>query len=840
MKGYKKLLKYLCVSLFLLLIISSCKKESNEQYIPGSFKALELFTHVRSFPNHDIPKAGYFKAFQKHKDLINNVSSRSVEGTWDAIGSKTTAGRTLTIAVNPQDPNTIYAGSASGGIWRSRTLGQAGDWERIETDFPVLGVSTIAFAEGDSTLMFIGTGEVYNINETGNDGAYRSTRGSYGIGILKSEDGGETWTHSLDWSYAQGEGVWMIKISKSNPDLVYAATTEGVMKSEDRGESWVNVFPNDMVTDLEINPDNEDEIVVSCGNFDSPDKGIYYTEDAGQSWESSLNVPETFQGKILLARSNSNPSVVYASVGNGFTSAQGFTWLLRSEDGGKIFTTVNETDYSRWQGWFSHDIAVSPDNPDELIAVGIDIFKTVNGGTTLDKMSNGGVTLGVPPLDGPDGGSGYSHSDHHFVMYHPEIEDLILIANDGGVFLSKDRGLTFESSNVNMQTTQFYNGFSVSGIDENFVMGGLQDNSTSIYTGSESWRRAIGGDGSWTAINPFDDTKYYGSSQNLNMVRSLGSVDDNSYQNIRPPLSGDSPLFIAPFVLCPSEPNILYAGARYIYKGSDNGSNFNWIRVNNENPLNGDPVFAMAVSDVDSDVLYVGTAPEDQAARIFITTDGGNSFTSASPVPFSIVNDLTVYPGQPGKAIAVYSGFGNAHVWRTEDFGASWDDITANLPDVPTNAVVVDPYDDNYIYIGNDLGVYYSDNGGESYLPLHDGLPTAVIAMDLKISTVNDKLWVATHGNGTYNIDLISKALSVNESNASNLFTIYPNPTINKVFIDSETSESFEIELFNSSGQLISKHKNTTEINVKELDSGAYFLIFTSEGRRLTKHLIKQ
>ena len=831
--------KFFAFSLITLLIFS-CNTDETEPYIPGSFKALELFTHVRSFPNADIPKAGYFKEFKKHKTLINNVSGRGVMDSWEAIGSKTTAGRTLTVAINPQDPNTIYAGSASGGIWRSRTLGLEGDWERIETDFPVLGVSTIAFAKGDSTLMYIGTGEVYNINETGNDGAYRSTRGSYGIGILKSEDGGETWTHSLDWSYAQGEGVWMIKVSENDPDLVYAATTEGVLKSIDRGETWENVFENDIVTDLEINPENDEEIVVSCGNLNSSGKGIYYTSDGGTSWNESTNVPQDFSGKILLARSLTNPNIVYASVGNGFTFQDGYTWLLRSTDGGKEFTIVNETDYSKWQGWFSHDVAISPNDPNELITVGIDVYKSIDGGNSLNQVSSGGVTLGVPPLDGPDGGSQYSHSDHHFVIYHPEIEDLVILGNDGGVFISKDAGQSFESANVNMQTTQFYNGFSVSGLDPDFAMGGLQDNSTSIYTGGDSWRRAIGGDGSWTAINPTDDSKYYGSSQNLNIVRSLGSVDDNFYENIRPPLNEDSPLFIAPFVLCPSEPNVLYAGALYIYKGFDSGSNFNWIRVNDSEQLNGDPVYAMAVSDVNSDVLYVGTAPQSSAAMIFTTTNGGDSFESSSPVPNRIVNDLSVYPGKPGKAIAVYSGFGTPHVWRTEDFGSTWQDISSNLPDVPTNAVIVDPEDENYIYIGNDLGVYYSENGGQSYLPMQNGLPTAVIAMDLKISLVNDKLWVATHGNGTYNVDLPSLALATKDLVESPIINIFPNPTIDKISIETDINEAFTIELFNSSGQNVANYENTNEINLQELPSGAYFLIFATQGKRLTKHLIKQ
>ncbi|NIW79968.1 MAG: hypothetical protein GWN16_11135, partial [Calditrichae bacterium] len=127
--------------------------------------------------------------------------------------------RTLVVEFNPQNPNTIFAGSASGGLWRSYSAGRGADaWEYVPTGFPVLGVSSIAFVPGDSNTFYIGTGEVYNYQNVGTDPAYRSTRGSYGIGILKTTDGGQTWSKSLDWSYNQQHGVWAVEVNPLNPN----------------------------------------------------------------------------------------------------------------------------------------------------------------------------------------------------------------------------------------------------------------------------------------------------------------------------------------------------------------------------------------------------------------------------------------------------------------------------------------------------------------------------------------------------------------------------------------------------------------------------------------------
>lgn len=801
----------------------------------------------RAYPNQDIPPNGYYQGFEQHLKMTNSSSAKSVVDPWEAKGPLNTTGRTLTLEVNPEDPNTIYAGSASGGLWRSRSLGAGVSWEYMETGFPVLGVSTIEFAPGDSSVLFIGTGEVYNYNVTGNDGAFRATRGSYGIGILKSLDGGASWSKSLDWSYQNQRGVWMIEISESNSDLIYSATTDGIYKSIDQGESWTKVLDVIMGTDISINPDDENDVVAVCGNFDSPGAGIYRTIDGGVNWQqiTSNEIPVGFNGKILIDRSKSNPETLYASIGNGFSGSDGFTWLLRSDDFGQNWTTTSTVDYSKWQGWFAHDVAINPQNPDEIITVGIDIFKSTDGGFDLSQRSTGGVTLGVPEIGEPDGPANYSHSDHHFVKYHPSMPGVVLFGNDGGCFISFDNGESFGSYNGGMQTTQFYNGFSVSETSPDFAMGGLQDNSTSIYTGDGKWRRAIGGDGSWTAINQSTPEIVFGSYQNLNIARSMNSGVDFQFLDLNKP-NDEVPLFIAPYISSKAASNIMYAGGKYFYRSNNTGLSWELKSF-----LGGNPAYSMEGSPVDLNIVYVGTSPllgasSNLEPEVFVTQDGGDTWTSNTfDLPNRIPNDITTHPTDPGTAYVCFSGFGSNHLFKTDDFGANWTALDQDLPDVPGNAIIVDPKRPKHLYYGNDIGVYFSSDGGQSWSVWGDGLPSACIVMDLKISDSDDAIWVATHGNGTYKRSLEDDVLSIENIVESNIeVELYPNPVLSEFNINilEDNFDTYNLFLYDLSGKLAHKQyltKGRNTLTLDKLSTGNYQLMISSKDKKFTTKIIK-
>ena len=835
-------MKYSFLAVFLIGIfayVSLTNPKEEEPYIPGSYKALDLWNFQRAYPEDNIPDGYYYQGFLDHKrDYVQRARSpRSEE--WKGMGPLNTAGRTLTLAVNPLADSTIYMGTASGGLWMSRRLGLGRSWERVETGFPVLGVSTIEFAPADSMVMYIGTGEVYNIESTGTDGADRGTRGSYGIGILKSVDGGQTWRKSLDWTYQESRGVWMIKVAPTDPSIVYAGTTAGVFKSTDAGDTWELVNTTVMATDVEIHPSDENDVVAAFGNFSTPGNGIYRTRDGGVTWRQIEidNLSElSFNGKILLARSKSNPEKLYASVGNGFSFSDGATTFLSTEDGGDNWTAVNDHDYSRWQGWFSHDVAIDPIDENYVVAVGIEVEVSLDGGAAFVNPNRGNVTLGLPPIEGPDGPPDYVHSDIHYVGFHPNIRGLVLIGTDGGLFLSEDAGLTYRSANGGLQTTQFYNGFSVSHQDSVLAMGGLQDNSTSINRGDGLWQRAVGGDGSWTAISSDDDDIVYGSSQNLRIQKSFNR-GNNFTSGVTPGFAFDEqPIFIAPYLSTVDSPDVLYAGGRYIYKSENGGDD--WEIMNRGSQIqSGNPIFAMDDYDLDSDIVYIATAPETQRSSIFTTQDGGDTWTeSVSGLPDRVPNDVIIFNENPAFALACYSGFGTDHLFLSLDFGTSWVAMDNGLPDVPGNAIAIDA-NNQIIYYGTDLSVYSApyelDGTGVSigdWVFFGEGLPSAVIAMDLEISPSDQALWVATHGNGTYKRNLIDATMTSTEELSGLAVSVYPNPTSDRVRLEYQASSDYAWSLYSVSGIHIQSGQ-IDEVELSDLPAGPYILQVRDENQ---------
>lgn len=825
-----------------LFLPNSQEEQAPPKKIPGAFHALEMWNNARAYPNEFFPKQGFFDAFQEMK--VEEVDSKITEGEWEAMGPNNTAGRVLDIAIDPNDGNNVWIGTASGGIWRTTTGGIGLDaWRYVKTGLPVLGVSSIAFEPNNSNVIYAGTGEVYNHGQVGNGSAYRETRGSYGIGIIKSNNGGTTWELALDWSADQGRGVNDIKVSIDNPQLVWAGTTEGVYRSNNGGTTWNLILDKKMITDLVVIPNSETVIAVA-GNLANADQGIYRTINGGATWSRiETGVPSFYNGKGQLALSPSNPNVIYASIGENFWSDYptnpGVTWLCRSTDAGATWSIANTVDYAMWQGWFSHDVVVDPNDENHIYVIGIDIWESTNGGASLIKKSEGGLTLGSPIPGAPDGDEFYSHSDHHDVKIDPNNPNRIFFANDGGVFFSNDGAETFRSVNDGLQTTQFYPGFSSSTLESDFAVGGLQDNSSVIYTGNKEWRRVVGGDGSWTAMSSDNPDLVYVSWQFLNIRRSSTKGIDteesetDDWTIASPPSNGNalnSTAFIAPYVSCPSSSNTMYAGRDKIYKSFTGGNS--WFAVNNDNVINGNPAFSMACSVQNTDRLYITTIPKDTRPTMHVTSDGGDSFSDITAgLPDRYLMDIAVDPFDDEVVYVSIGGFGTTHLYKSNNAGSDWIPVGDNLPDLPTNAVTVDPNNTEHVYVGNDIGVFFSQDGGESFVPWNEGLFTdAVLVMDLSVSPVNQKLRIASHGNGAFERDLVSKNLEVGIDDLFQEITVFPNPTTDKIFLNG-LNQASTYTLHSVAGVLISKGTiNPGEsLDIKDVAPAQYLLRIVDE-----------
>ena len=781
----------LIIGLGLLLVASaqvidkSYIKETEYPRVSGAYRALSSWGNSRAYPGVDIPPGAFMRGYEYSKTSLqpilntalglsggvnSSVGRKELSATarqrfdtrWRPIGPTNGGGRTLAVVFDPLNPDTVYAGAASGGLWRSKTGGVGPTaWERIDTGLPVLGVSTIAFEPNNSEVIYIGTGEVYSHQTAGDLEANRSTRGSYGIGILKSIDGGTNWSKSLDWSYNQRHGVWAVRVDPQDTSVVWAATTDGVYKSVDGGLKWHQKLNVTMVMDLVVNSLDTDIVLVGVGNLLSPGRGIYRTRDGGSSWSQITGggIPKDFGGKINFGITSANPNVVYASIGNGFEvhGSDNSTWLLRSTNFGTTFTLQSTTDYSRWQGWYSHDVAVHPLDADTVICVGIDVWKSSNAGNTLTYKSNSkNYFVGELPPGGSEGTTDYSHADHHDVIYHPIDPNIIYFANDGGVFRSLNGGETFEGVNGGYQSQQFYNGSMSHPTSHNLAIGGLQDSGSAMYLGSGRWKRWLyGGDGGWSAIHPTNQEIIYATSQWLSVGRSTDGGE--TFTDISPPNSGGPVAFIAPILISPTNPDTLYAGSNLLFKTFNGGTD--WFSSQWGVGIDGNPILLLAIAQQNDDVLYLATAPLAGRGRVHRTLDGGSTFTEITDsLPDRYPGDMTVDPTNQATVYITMSGFGTSHVFKSTDYGSTWIDIDRGiLPDVPTTAVVVDPLFPNHVYVGNDISAYVTKDEGASWAELDEGFSEAVLVNDLSISPGNRKLRAFTHGQGVYERNLLTR-----------------------------------------------------------------------------------
>ena len=724
-----------------------------DEPISGAARALVLWNQQRAYPAVELPAEGLVQAVAAVRDMAAGRRAETTE-PWQALGPTNIGGRTLAIEVNADNPDAVWIGSAGGGLWRSYAGGVGGTWERVETGFPVTSAPAVEIAPSDTARVYLGTGEVYRYADAQGGVVNRPTRGSYGLGILRSDDGGQTWAPSLDWSRDQGRGIQRIKVHPSSADLVWAATTEGVYKSTDGGATWANVHPVVMAMDIVLRPSDPDWAIAAHGDQESAGQGIYRTTDGGATWtQLTAGVPTGFIGKIILDIEARDERAVWASVGDGiYTSQPTATTLVRSADGGDTWQTVSTFDYARYQGWFSHFARVSPLVPDLVFLGGVDFYRSLNGGASTT------------------GGPADVHSDNHDLAFHPTDPDVAWLVGDGGVYKTTNRGASWTDENAGYTTLQLYNGTSVSATDPDVMLGGAQDNGTWRYGGSPAWDKVFGGDGAWTAIDPENDGRFYYSYQRLNFYRN------STY--ISPPGSNLPTAFIAPYVLAPSEPNRLYAGRDRVYRSANYGDS--WTAGPD---LGTNAALALAVSPTNADVVWVTTAPTffdgapEAPTAVHVSSDGGVTWADRTAgLPDRMFMDAAVDPADDDTAYLVASGFGAGHVFKTTDGGLSWTDLTGDLPDVPASAVALDPLAPGTVYVGNDVGVFVSQDGGLTWAPYADGMPSAALVTDLVVSPSDGTLRVATHGNGFFSRELLRDPVSAAGGPAGGLELAAPSP----------------------------------------------------------------
>lgn len=742
------------------------QEEEEEEKQSGAGRQLMSWFQAKGYPDPTYMTDKYQRAWQQVLELKEKTnqqpSHRLNAANWTNTGPVTgIGGRMLCVAIDPNNSNNLWAGSASGGIWKSTNAGTS--WTPVTTNLPVLGVASIIVHPSNSNIIYAGTGEVYNL-ETGVMGFnVWKTRGTYGIGIIKSTDGGATWSQVLTKSMSDMFCIQKLKFKPGNPSTIYACATDGVYRSTNDGATWTQILAKTYVRDIAINPSNTDQILVSVGNMENTDKGIYRTtngDNATPTWTKiTSGLPSSFAGSIRL--DNVGSGLVVASIGVASTGSP--NEIYRSTDFGVNWSVLSNSNHCSYQFWFAHTVAINPFATDSIMFGGVGLYRYRISNATRTSVS------GI-------------HADHHDIVFDPVHRGRIYVANDGGVYKSTNGGSSFSAINTGLNATQFYASLGVSKTNPNLMVGGLQDNGQVVYNGS-SWvvPSGAGGDGTTCAIHPTNNNIILACRDARAIKRSTnGGTSFSELSGSYWGFNGDSrTAFVAPIAFAPSNGNIVYQGSDNLHKSTDAGASFS------NNSLGSTPPYptttpgnyieqrhktaiALAVSPINENKVYVSTSPfaqyDNDVNSIYVngqpnvlkTTTGNTPFTSIKgTLPDRFVMDFAISKFNDDSVYVVLGGFGTSHVYLTPDGGNTWLSRGAGLPDVPFNAIVIDPINPQIIYAGSDMGVYVSPDRGLTWQDYNNGFWDVVQVYDLQISADN-KLIAATHGKGVFKSDLFS------------------------------------------------------------------------------------
>ncbi|MBC8404036.1 MAG: hypothetical protein H8E15_02325 [Planctomycetes bacterium] len=724
---------------------------------------------------------------------------------WHFLGPTNVSGRVTDVAVTtPRGKTyTVYIATASGGVWKTSNEGVT--WKSIFDHQPTQSIGDVSLAPSDQQQVWIGTGEP-NI--------FRSSMA--GCGVYKSMDGGETWQHK---GLAATHTISRIVVHPTNPDVVYVAASghewtdnpeRGVYRTTDGGDTWelvLHISSQSGAIDFAMDPVKPEIIYASTWQrkrerwndprtfADHTDSGIWRSTDGGDSWQNaSTGLPAPHhRGRIGIDVAASNPNVVYAfvdnyelqksedeniskdSYGRDRTARIKGGEVYRSDDRAQTWRKVSKSDnymanIGSTYGWVFGQIRVDPSDEDTIYIMGLSLHVSHDGGETWGRL--GGM-----------------HSDHHGLWIDPNNSDYLINNNDGGVNISYDGGKNWRFFTEHIPVVQFYNvGYDMATPFN--VYGSIQDHGSRKgevnvdairakpgqggrrwggrgrggRSATVEWDYTSGGEASFHAVDPSNpDTLYYAG-----FYGSIGRTDQESGERAR--LKLDTGIegeeirgqWLAPFIISPHNPRVIYHGMNRLFRSMDQGENFTPISPdlsrNLESELGDIPyqtITAISESPYEFGRIFAGT----DDGRLHVTFDSGKEWQRIdggmkedrwiSRVIASKWTDGVVYAAQNGKRWDDLA----AYLWKSDDNGKTWSSIAAGLPGAPVNVIREDPRDSNVLYVGTDLGVYISRDRGATWNTIGSKLPTLYVH-DLIIHPRDEIMVIATHGRGMWAIDV--------------------------------------------------------------------------------------
>lgn len=693
------------------------------------FKRWEWFMKPRMEADGTVPAAARWNAFQDILAAKGNAPLAVVTANWTSIGPTNIAGRMLDIAFDPNDPNVLWAGAASGGIWKTTDSGLT--WQPADDKLPTLAVSAVVTHNTDSNIIYIGTGEgSFNIDAV------------LGVGVLKSTDGGVTWnTTGLNWDLSSRLAVNEMVMDPTNANVLIAATKDGVYRTADAGITWTQTL--NFATgwsdakDVEIDPVNPNNVYVALGfPWGDDNNGIYKSTDNGVTWSKlTTGLPDTATnvGRTSLTIHAADPSILYAGISGSFAfNGSQLLGVYKTTDGGTTWTQVaTSPNFYGSQGWYDNVIAVDPVDPDVVYSGGVSLYKSTDGGVSWTNITNG------------------IHVDQHAFAFEPGAPSTIFAGNDGGMYKSTDGGSTWSDINDGLTTMQFY-AMGNDPNDANIAFGGTQDNGTNRYNNSTVWDAVWGGDGGECTVDYTNSSVVYAENQLGSHVKSTDG--GTSWFSINSGLLGNGP-WVTPVEMDPSVPVILYAISDDNLYRTTSGGNFWTLLFDPTEVLE----TCIKVAPGDNQTIYVSGFDV-----LYRSTDNGSNWTdiTAGLTPPSITC-LAVHPNDAQTLYVTMSGWTDGeHVFKSSDGGTTWQNVTNDLPNIPCNTIVIDPALTDHVYVGTDLGVYVSLDGGISWKAWNDGLPNVVVD-ELDIQASARLIRAATHGRGMYESPLLEQTVLV-------------------------------------------------------------------------------
>ncbi|MBI3207403.1 MAG: hypothetical protein HYZ37_00700 [Candidatus Solibacter usitatus] len=739
-----------------------------------------------------------------HNRRLTKTEARAAAadlGGWASLGPSNQGGRTKVLIIHPNNHDIMYAGSTTGGIFKTTDGGQ--NWAALADLMPSLGIGAMAFHPNDPETLFAGTGFWFSTISGTN--VYGSA--VRGAGIYKSTDGGATWNKWGNPDPVQFRYVNRIHVSRNNPDRMYAATWSGVWKSVDGGQSWtVSLRPATSTTGCQamvMRTDvDTDYLFAACGTSPAENPAIYRIKDAaaGNTWEQ-VHKPAGM-ANTTLAIAPSNPSIIYAlsasfetdkpewrngllAVFRSTANGDAGTWDARvtNQDPVVINKALLSSNASAFvgvclpgspsfgsQGWIHNAIAIDPQDPDRVYVAGIDIYRSDDGG------ANWGIASFWQAADGPQG----AHADVLNLVYHPGFDgsgnQTLYVASDGGIYRTKNsraalatglnggcfpyrNEVAWQPLHNGYTTIQFYTGAVYPGGFSYF--GGAQDNGT--FRGTEGgkgvWTKLNGGDGMAVLLDPINPNNLYLSTQGFGFRRSTNG--GRTFTSGTSGVSDAGLAFVTPVAMDPANPQRLWTGG-YRFWTSINGA-VSWTAASIVNPTAQGSVSFVAVSAADPNRVLFGTSQgyvyRSRAAR---ESDDATVWESSRPRA-GFLSGLAFDPTNADIVYATYSQFNAAanqsHVYRSTDGGATWQGIDGSgengIPDIPVLCIVADPVDGRQLYIGTDIGVFVSTDGGANWM--RDAGPFANVVTETLIlnrDTGVTRLYAFTFGRGAWRTDL--------------------------------------------------------------------------------------